>query len=194
MSIVSLFGQTSTYDYSSSYNYGNTYGTTSNVSPEVAAGVAAMMFLIMFIFVAISYVVTAFLLGRIFKKAGVEQWKAWVPIYNTWILLELGDQKGFWAILALVPFVNIVAVIFTVIAMYNIGLKLGKSSAFVLLAIFLPLIWLIWLAFDSSKWQGGQSLATASAPTSTGPAPTPPASNQTPGDSNSNQPTPPPAA
>lgn len=103
-------------------------------------------------FVIFSYAIVAFLLGRLFKKAGLRQWPAWVPLYNNWKLLELGGQPGFWAPLALIPYVGFVTLIFTYIAAYHIGLKLGKSKWFVGVAIFLPLIWLIWLAFDDSQW------------------------------------------
>jgi len=96
----------------------------------------------------------ALLLSRIFKKAGIEGWKAWVPVYNSWTLLEMGDQPGFWAVMAFVPVLNIAAIVFMIIAMYNIGLKFGKEGAFVLLAIFVPIAWYIWLAVDSSKWKG----------------------------------------
>ena len=89
---------------------------------------------------------------QIFKKAGVKPWIAWVPFYNNWKLLELGGQQGFWAVLAIVPFVNIVAAIFLYIAMFHVGKKFGKDGAFVLLAIFLPFVWLIWLAVDKSKF------------------------------------------
>ncbi len=112
--------------------------------------------------IVISYAVYAFFLGRIFKKAGVEQWRAWVPIYSTWKLLELGGQQGFWAVLALIPIVNIVAGIFIYIAMYHIGLKLQKDGWFVLLAIFLSPVWFIWLALDDSKWKAAPT-KTASA-------------------------------
>lgn len=111
-----------------------------------------LMFLLIMAFVA--YAVTSWLLGRIFKKAGVEQWIAWVPVYNTWKLLEIGGQQGFWAILGLIPIVNLVSAVFVYIAMFNIGKRLGKEDWFVLIAIFLPLVWLIWLAFDDSKWHG----------------------------------------
>ena len=56
--------------------------------------------------------------------------------------------------LALVPIVNIASMVFMYIAMYNIGLKFGKEGAFILWAIFVPIVWYIWLAVDQSKWQG----------------------------------------
>lgn len=101
----------------------------------------------------------------IFKKAGVPAWKAWVPIYSTWVMLELGDQPGWWVLLNFVPFVNLVALVFMYIAMYNIGLKLQKEGWFVILAIFLPIVWLIWLALDKSTWQGSAAPAEQQPPT-----------------------------
>ena len=47
------------------------------------------------------YAVRAWLLSRIFKKAGVPRWKAWVPIINEFNYLKLGGRSGgnvFWGI------------------------------------------------------------------------------------------------
>lgn len=147
MNTVSLLTGAADYYYTNGYN---SYDQTAGTALGVGAIVAIIFF--SFLFAAVGYVVMALLLARIFKKAGVEGWKAWVPVYNNWIMLELGGQRGFWAILAFIPIVNIAAVIFTYIAMYHIGLHLGKDGAFVLLAIFLPIVWYIWLAVDSSTW------------------------------------------
>ena len=153
MNFLSVLGQAMEYDYGQ-YETLNGAGGVSTADTTVAA--AAMIGIIIFALIGalIGYVINSFLLGRIFKKAGVEQWKAWVPFYNAWIMFELGDQKGWMALLLLVPVVNIVAVVFYYIASYNIGLKLGKEGVFVLLAIFLPVVWLAWLAFDKSTWKG----------------------------------------
>jgi hypothetical protein len=151
------------------YNYTYTYPVDS-VDPTNAVASAAfigvLLFFVFILFIA-SYAIGAFLLGRIFKKADTPQWIAWVPVYNTWKMLEIGGQQGFWSILLFIPIVNIVAIVFTYIAMYNIGLKLGKDDWFVLLAIFLPLIWMIWLAFDDSTW----AVEKKAAPTKTKTAP-----------------------
>lgn len=126
---------------------------SSHAQPETVLVIGGMFLLFGLIFSLALYVIQAFFLSKIFQKAGIEPWKAWVPVYNHWILLELGGQKGFWAVLLYIPIIHLVATIFTYIATYEIGLKLGKQSAFVLLAIFLPPVWLGWLAFDTSKWQ-----------------------------------------
>lgn len=160
MSLLSLLATTN-YDYS--------YSTTPADSATGAA-VMAMMLLVVVIAGLIGYVLSAFFLSFIFKKAGVEKWKAWVPVYRTWVLYELGGQAGWWAILMLIPIVNIVALIFLYIAMYHIGLKLGKEGVFVLWAIFLPIVWYIWLAFDQSQWNPVAGATTTASNTSAGPS------------------------
>ncbi len=167
MKFLSVLGQATEYDYG---QYGPSYETLNNMNSasttDPAVATAAFMGIMIFALIGalIGYVINAFLLSRIFKKAGVETWKAWVPVYNVWVTLELGGQNGWWAIVMLIPFVNIVGLVFYFIAAYHIGLKLGKEGAFVLLAIFLPIVWLAWLAFDKSTWNG------AAAPTAGVPA------------------------
>lgn len=169
----------------SSYDY--TYTTTSSsADPAAAAAIAAVLGIVYFFVLIAAYVVNSLFLGKIFKKAGIQSWIAWVPFYNSWKLLEIGGQSGFWAILALVPFANIGSAIFLYIAMYNIGLKLGKSGTFLLLAIFLPIVWIIWLAVDKSVWNnalGAPSKAVehlAGAPTNVAPPAAPTATPPTP--------------
>ena len=146
---------------------------TSNVAAASTTAPSADYILFLTLFVIVAYIINAILLGRIFKKAGVSAGIAWVPIYNTWKTLELGGQKGYWAVLAIIPIVQYVSIVFMFIAYYNIGLKLGKSGSFVLWAIFLPVVWIIWLATDASKWNnalGAPSLApehSGSTPTAT---------------------------
>ena len=150
MNILTTLAQ-SYYDYSTP----DAYDSTSSADPAVVAGLM-IAYLLFFI---VGYVVLAIFLGKIFKKAGVKPWVAWVPVYNSWKLLEIGGQQGFWAVLSFIPIINIVAAVYTYIAMYHIGKKLGKDGAFVVLAIFLPLVWLIWLAVDKSTWNDQASTA-----------------------------------
>jgi hypothetical protein len=133
-------------------NYDNDYSYTSSAAATLAPGVIMLFVLIGFIIFAALYALHAFLLSRIFKKAGLASWIAWVPFYSTWKLLELGGQPGFWAVLAIISPLNIVTAVFVYISMYHIGLKFGKDGAWIVLGIFLPTVWMAILAFDSSKW------------------------------------------
>jgi hypothetical protein len=152
MTYLSTLAQTYTnyYDYTT---------TSSNVDPAAAVAITGGAIAFGLIALVIGYVITAIFLGKIFTKAGVPSWIAWVPFYNTWKLLEIGGQQGFWAILAVLPIVGYVSAVFMYIAMYHIGKKLGKEGVFVLLAIFLPIVWLIWLAIDKSTWNDKASTA-----------------------------------
>lgn len=143
MNMLAHFAQTSDY-------YTNSYSSSSSDDIGVARTLAAIFGA--FLVFALIYAVSAYLMSRIFKKANIPEWKAWVPFYGQWKLLELGGQQGFWVILTFIPIVQYVAIVFMFIAMYNVGLKLGKSGAFVLWGIFLPIVWYIWLAVDDSKW------------------------------------------
>lgn len=162
MNTLTLLAQS--YSYDADYYY-NAASTLTPAEQTAVAGAILFFVVFMLFAVAITYVISSLLLSRIFKKAGVESWKAWVPIYNNWTLLEMGEQKGYWAVLALIPVVSIVSAVFMIIAMYNIGLKFGKEGAFVLLAIFLPIVWLIWLAVDDSKWKGKKATKVQSGKT-----------------------------
>ena len=155
MNILTTFAQGyNDYYYS---NSDSMYGSTSTTPADPA--VVAVLVLLYILILAAAYVVSAIFLGKIFKKAGVKSWAAWVPVYNSWKLLEIGGQQGFWSVLAFIPVVNIVAAVFTYVSMYHVGKKLGKDGAFVVLGIFLPLVWLIWLAVDKSTWNDQASTA-----------------------------------
>ncbi len=170
----------------------NMYGTSTSTSADTGLVLAAVMgFLLVYLvfFIAI-YVVMAIFLGKIFKKAGVPSWIAWVPVYNSWKLLEIGGQKGWWALLAFVPIVQIASIVFMFIAMFNIGKKLGKEDWFILVAIFLGPVWIIWLGADSSTWDESKGaprvdtpvtpVAPASQPVATPAQPVADDTNQTP--------------
>ena len=129
-----------------------------------------IIFLPLLIFISIaSYVIISLALQGIFKKAKIANtWAAWVPVYNNWKILEIGGQRGFWAIINFVPIINIVSTIMSYIAIYNINLKLGKGIGFYILFVFFPIIWLLIAAFDKSTWNdslGSPSLAQPAVPT-----------------------------
>lgn len=160
-------------DESYLYSTDGSYYYTSTGDPAAAAAALAVIMAILLPIIIISYVVHALFLGMIFKKAGQPAWQAWVPFLNVWKTFEIGEQKGWLSLLYLVPFVNIVAVVIQYIAMYKIGLKLQKEGWFVLLAIFVPTVWLIWLAVDKSTWEGAVAASPAPAeaqPTTEAPA------------------------
>ena len=101
----------------------------------------------------IAYAYHALALTFIFRKAGLKVWPAWVPIFNVWRVLQLGGQKGWWVLIALIPVVGtIVYLVFLILAGIKIQTAFGKPGVFYLLAILITPVWYGILAWDRSTW------------------------------------------
>lgn len=87
-----------------------------------------------------AYIFASYCLYKIYQKLGEPNaWFAWIPILNNWIMYKAGDQSPWWIIGLFIPFVNIVAVVFLIIAFVNIVKKLGKNPWLILLMI-IPIV------------------------------------------------------
>ncbi len=123
---------------------------------------------LLLLFALAGYIISSFLLMKVFEKAGVEgKWRAWVPVYNTLVASKLGDLSP-WAyliaavgsaVLAGIPvigwIIGLAGVAATVMFSYRLGLKFGKDWPYLLLWLIPGVGYLIWLgilAFGSSPW------------------------------------------
>lgn len=101
------------------------------------------------------YVWTALALTAVFRKTGVDPWRAWVPVLNFWELYILAGMRGWWAaVLAggavLVTIISgVVAGVFAGIALNaGFGGDAGSAAGALAAAAVVPaLIWLGFLAF-----------------------------------------------
>lgn len=48
----------------------------------------------------------AYGLSKLFVKAGVPAWKAWVPFYNTWVMQEIAQRPKHWVFWQFIPVVG----------------------------------------------------------------------------------------
>lgn len=115
-------------------------------------GALAVYFLIF----AVAYVVTSILLSAMFKKAGIDGWKAWVPILNNYTLLEMGGQKGWYIFLAFVPFVgSIIVLVFMIMAFIEINKRFRQSTGMLVLAILLSPVYYGIVGYSQTiQWYG----------------------------------------
>ena len=156
------------YNYNSDYSYGYSHITDTN---DTIFGMSIVFFLFFALIAAIiGYVISSLLYMLIFKKAGIEAKKAWIPFYNRWIFFELGGQEGWKSLLTFIPYVGfIISLVFEVMAVVEISKKLGKSPYW---AILFPLgyltfgittlIWYLTTALSNNQWNdaaGKESLA-----------------------------------
>ena len=151
------------YNYNTDYSYGYR-GYSHNVGADAAFGISILSLLTIALVAAIAgYVISSLLYMLIFKKAGIDTKKAWIPFYNRWTFFELGGQEGWKSLLSFIPYVGIIiSFVFEVLAVVEISKKLDKSPYWAILFVFAAPIWFLILGLDSSRWNdiaGKESLA-----------------------------------
>jgi len=88
---------------------------------------------------------------KIYEKAGQPGWAAIIPIYNSYILLKIVGKPGWWLLLFLIPFVNIIFAIWT----YNMLSKsFGKDEGFTVGLLLLGIVFFPILGFGAAKYLG----------------------------------------
>ena len=85
----------------------------------------------------------------IYKKAGKIGWTSIVPFYNLVVLLEIVKKPSWWIILILIPFVNIIYLIWITNLLSK---SFGKNEGFTLGLIFLPFIFYPLLGMSDAKY------------------------------------------
>jgi hypothetical protein len=135
-------------DYDSYNNY-----TSSDVALQTALLVWGVALVAIVVIAVLSYLLIAIPLSALFRKTGVEPWKAWIPVYSTYTWLRLGGQNGNWAWFSFVPYGSIVSSIFLYIGMHRTGKAFGKDTGFLVLGIFLPWVWLFILGFGRDPYR-----------------------------------------
>lgn len=153
---MSLFAQlaqaSADFNFNSSEFDPLTTTTTTTVDPAAAIAIGIGALMIMLVVSLLSYVFFSICLMKIFKKAGRhDAWAAWIPIYNAWVTAEISGRPGWWALLSMIPVVNI---IITILIAIDLVKSFGKSTVYVLLLIFVPIIGYPMLAFGDATYQG----------------------------------------
>lgn len=119
------------------------------------------------IFAIGSYVVSSVALAYLYKRMGIEPWKAWVPVYSTWVFLEQGGFRGFWSllpVLSIIPvigfFAGLAGFILVVVAAFWVGKSFGKENPlWVVLYVLCMPVWCAILAFDGSVYDASKKPA-----------------------------------
>jgi hypothetical protein len=121
---------------------------------------------------------------RVFKKAGKPMWAAIIPIYSTYVLLQIIRKPVWWMVpLIVLPIldsivdmgmvgniISLICFVFVIMALYNLAKVFGRGIGFALGLIILNPIFMMILGFGKSEYQGGVMPTVSSTPT---PTPTP---------------------
>jgi hypothetical protein len=106
------------------------YSSSGSSSEDVAVSAAAN--LVSLVIQLVLYVFIAFCTQTFLKKLDYENsWLAWIPIAQTYAVLEAGEQENpiLWTILACVPCIGLISLIKIIPAYINICERLGKPPA-----------------------------------------------------------------
>lgn len=149
------------------------YYQTDNL---LAFGILAIIALLFFVGL---YALVSWLKMRIFKKAGLEGWKAWVPFYSDYIFFQLGGYPGWLILLSIFSgsamgtgsiggLLGIATLVVASMAAFEISKKVGKKDLWILYPLGIlsfGITTAIWYAIIGNKdtvWQdnlGKPSLA-----------------------------------
>jgi signal peptidase I len=88
-----------------------------------------------------------------FKKAGIEPWKALIPFYNTWFIVEKCKIRKFWFWLQFIPIAGqFITIWITIIFVMHFKKVSVPAHAAV---VFVPFIYFPYLGFSKKeKWYG----------------------------------------
>ena len=128
----------------------------------IADSTGTALGLISFLLFAALYVWTALALSAVFRKSGEQVWKAWVPVLNMIVLLELGRLSGWLLLLVLIPFAGpLIVWALLIVACYRINLAFGHGAGMTVLAALLLPVWATILGFGPARWLGTELGARA---------------------------------
>jgi len=125
---------------------------TTGIDSSAAAGIGIVGTIIYLAFIVFAVVV----MWKVFVKAGQPGWAAIIPIYNIYVWLKVAGRPGWWLILMLIPFVN---VIMALIVSMDIAKSFAKDSVFGVVGLWLfSLIGYAILAFGGAQYRGPAAL------------------------------------
>ena len=102
------------------------------------------------------YVWTAAASAAVFRKSGVEPWKAWVPILHSVVLLRLAGLSPWLLLLAIVPVVNLALLVVFAIMLHRISTAFGFGAGMTVLGFLLFPVWASVVGWGSARGVGGE--------------------------------------
>ncbi len=91
-----------------------------------------------------------------FKKAGIATWKALVPFYNTWCMVEKMELKKWWFYVQFIPVVGAFITIWICIKFVEHFGRFGVGHHAA--AVFLPFVYFPYLGYSSSERFAGKKV------------------------------------
>lgn len=111
-----------------------------------AFGGALFAMLGMWSFVGLGlYVWYLWTLSRLFPLIGLPANHGWIPIWSQWQLIQRAGLPGWTAVFMIVPVLNIVTLVFSIMAIHRLNIEHREGPAMTVLGAFVPPLWAMFL-------------------------------------------------
>jgi len=133
------------------YNLTYSYPSTTTTAVNAGAGIFAGFFSVFFILCIIAWAVLVIVAEwKIFTKAGKEGWKALIPVYNAYTMLQILNMEPMLCFLTLLPGANFML---GIVMNVKLAKSFGKSTGFAVGLILLEPIFEMILGFGQAKYK-----------------------------------------
>lgn len=131
------------------YDSYNSYDSSAD-----AAGFFLVLMAIMAIYALVFLVLwlaNGFAWAGLFGKAGHPKWGAFVPFYNTWIMVKIAGrpESHFW--LQFIPYAGIY---WAILSVNDLAKSFGKDTAYTVGLILLPVVFASILSYGQARYWG----------------------------------------
>lgn len=123
------------------------FALVADTTSSTSSGGAVVVFALIALAIAVFYIAA---MWKVFTKAGRSGWLSIIPIVNTIVLCQIAGKSGWWFLLLLIPFVDVIVYI---MLMLELAKAFGYGMGFALGLIFLSFIFWPILGFGSSQYQ-----------------------------------------
>ncbi len=145
-------------------------GESSTSGIEELLGIVLVIILFLFIVCLLAYLLKSFGRYKLFKKANIKGWKAFIPIYNTYLECQISGINTYWVLISIVigfcssflgplAFLAYIAQLyFSIILALSLARSYGKTEAFGIGMFLLGPIFYPMLGFGKSDYEGPKPL------------------------------------
>jgi len=128
------------------YNY-NVPTTSAAAGTGILAGFFSFFFILLIIAWAVLVIIAEW---KIFTKAGKDGWKALIPIYNAYTMLQILNMEPMLCFLTIIPGANFML---SIVMNVKLAKSFGKGTGFAIGLILLEPIFEMILGFGQAKYK-----------------------------------------
>jgi len=132
------------------------YYDDSGPNLAVRAGFFLAVLVFELLAIVVGFVLAGVMWAGVFRKAGYATWKAFVPFYNSWLLVKIAGrpESHFW--FQLIPYAGLY---WSICTLNDVAKSFGKDSAYTVGLVFLPIVFASMLSYGEVRYRGPSYLS-----------------------------------